>query len=229
MSLYAARTAFFAGIFASGEKTVNNLNLKKIPVKFDLADATPDGINLIRITEAGWYAHVKLVGWKTALRWLDEGLYDRELADGVLLVTALLDGYANGYTRLTPEQKVTLWRWTVACLFIPEQQGKNGVVEIPNDEGGTDPATIYVGKYGALSVYPSGVRLSLAVNVEELVLEKYGSEEGLKLTVRMYMDMTDDSGEMGLSVFGRESLAVLHDECIRMIQAGEIPDKPVLH
>ncbi|HCL5310890.1 TPA: hypothetical protein N2G38_003217 [Salmonella enterica] len=208
---------------------MNNLNFKKIPVKFDQADATPDGINLVRITEAGWYAHVKLVGWKTALRWLDEGFYDSELAEGMRLVVTLWEGKKRGYTRLTDEQETVIWRWAVMCLFIGEQQEKNGVVEIPNDEGGTDPATVYSGKYGALSVYPSGVRLSLAVNVEELALEKYGSEEGLKLTVRMYMDMTDDSEEMGLSVFGRESLAVLHDECIRMIQAGEIPDKPVLH
>ncbi|ECK2143470.1 hypothetical protein FQW43_27925, partial [Salmonella enterica subsp. enterica serovar Enteritidis] len=97
-------------------------NLKKNPVKFSQAEATPDGINLVRITEAGWYVHVKLVGWKTVIRWLDEGHYDRELADGVLLAAALLDGHANGYTRFTDEQMVTLWRWIVACLFILEQQ-----------------------------------------------------------------------------------------------------------
>lgn len=204
-------------------------NLKKNPVKFSQAEATPDGINLVRITEAGWYVHVKLVGWKTALRWLDEGHYDRELVDGVLLSAALLDGYANGYTRLTDEQMVTLWRWIVACLFILEQQRKNGVVEIPNDEGGTDLATVYVGEYGALSVYPAAVRVSLAVNVEGLALEKYGREEGLKLAIRMYREMTDDGGEMSLSVFGRETFTKLHDETVRMIQDGWKPDAPVMH
>ncbi|EEJ7164124.1 hypothetical protein OK32_001205 [Salmonella enterica subsp. enterica] len=204
-------------------------NLKKNPVKFSQAEATPDGINLVRITEAGWYVHIKLVGWKTALRWLDEGHYDRDLADGVLLAAALLDGYANGYTRLTDEQMVTLWRWIVACLFILEQQGKNGVVEIPNDEGGTDLATVYVGEYGALSVYPSAVRVSLAVNVEGVALEKYGREEGLKLAIRMYREMTDDSEEMSLSAFGREMLTKLHDETVRMIQDGWKPDAPVMH
>ncbi|EAQ6132149.1 hypothetical protein AXA88_25880 [Salmonella enterica] len=204
-------------------------NLKKIPVKFSQADATPDGINLVRITEAGWSVHVKLVGWKTALRWPDEGHYDRELVDGVLLSAALLDGYANGYTRLTDEQMVTSWRWIVACLFILEQQGKNGVVEIPNDEGGTDLATVYVGKYGALSVYPAAVRVSLAVNVEGVALEKYGREEGLKLAIRMYRDMTDDGEEMSLSAFGRETFTKLHDETVRMIQDGWKPDTPVMH
>ncbi|HAF6188050.1 TPA: hypothetical protein G8L39_004052 [Salmonella enterica] len=208
---------------------MKNLNFKKTPVKFDQAYATPDGISLICITEAGWHAHIRLVGWKTALRWLDEGLYDRELADGVLLSAVLLDGHVNGYTRLTDEQMVALWRWTVACLFILEQQNKNGVVEMPNDEGSTDLATIYVGEYGALSVYPAVVRVSLAVNVEELAIEKYGCEEGAKLIVKMYMDMTDDSREMRLSVFGREMLTKLHDETVRMIQVGEIPDKPVMH
>lgn len=204
-------------------------NLKKIPVKFSQAEATPDGINLLRITEAEWPVHVKLVGWKTVIRWLDEGHYDRDLADGVLLAAALLDGHANGHTRLTGEQMVTLWRWIVACLFILEQQEKNGVVEIPNDEGSTDLATVYVGEYGALSVYPAAVRVSLAVNVEGVALEKYGREEGLKLAIRMYREMTGDGGEMSLSAFGREMFTKLHDETVWMIQNGWTPDVPVMH
>ncbi len=204
-------------------------NLKKNPVKFSQAEASPDGINLVRITEAGWSVHVKLVGWKTVIRWLDEGHYDRELADGLLLAAALLDGHANGHTRLTGEQMVTLWRWIVACLFILEQQEKNGVVEIPNDEGSTDLATVYVGEYGALSVYPAAVRVSLAVNVEGVALEKYGSEEGLKLAIRIYRDMTDDGGEMSLSALGREMFTKLHDETVWMIQNGWTPDAPVMH
>lgn len=205
-------------------------NLKKNPVKFSQAEATPDGINLVRITEAGWSVHVKLVGWKTVIRWLDEGHYDRDLVDGVLLAAALLDGYANGYTRLTDEQMVTLWRWIVACLFILEQQEKNGVVEIPNDEGSTDLATVYVGEYGALSVYPSGVRLSMATHVEGIALEKYGREEGLKLAVQMYTKMTDvRDGKLCLSAFGRESFTMLHDDYIRMLQTEGMPDAPVMH
>ncbi|EDJ9086915.1 hypothetical protein GFI45_17920 [Salmonella enterica subsp. enterica] len=204
-------------------------NLKKIPVKFNQAEATPDGINLVRITEAGWSVHVKLVGWKTVIRWLDEGHYDRDLVDGVFLAAALLDGYANGYTRFTDEQMVTLWRWIVACLFILEQQEKNSVVEIPNDEGSTDLATVYVGEYGALSVYPAAVRVSLAVNVEGVALEKYGREEGLKLAIRMYREMTDDGGEMCLSAFGRETFTKLHDETVWMIQNGWTPDAPVMY
>lgn len=204
-------------------------NLKKIPVKFSQAEATPDGINLVRITEAGWSVHVKLVGWKTVIRWLDEGHYDRDLVDGVFLTAALFDGYANGYTRFTDEQMVTLWRWIVACLFILEQQEKNGVVEIPNDKGSTDLSTVYVGEYGALSVYPAAVRVSLAVNVEGVALEKYGREEGLKLAIRMYREMTDDGGEMSLSAFGREMFTKLHDETVWMIQNGWTPDVPVMH
>lgn len=204
-------------------------NLKKIPVEFSQAEVTPDGINLVRITEAGWSVHVKLVGWKTAIRWLDEGHYDRDLADGMRLVVALQDGKARGYVRLTDEQESVIWRWVVTCLFISEQQEKNGVVEIANDDGGTDLATIYSGKYGALSVYPSGVRLSMATHVEGIAIEKYGREEGLKLAVRMYREMTDDGGEMSLSAFGRESFTMLHDDYIRMLQTEGMPDAPVMH
>ncbi|ECK2143405.1 hypothetical protein FQW43_27595 [Salmonella enterica subsp. enterica serovar Enteritidis] len=204
-------------------------NLKKNPVKFSQAEATPDGINLVRITEAGWSVHVKLVGWKTVIRWLDEGHYDRDLADGMRLVVALQDGKARGYVRLTDEQEAVIWRWLVTCLFISEQQEKNSVVEIPNDEGSTDLATVYVGEYGALSVYPSGVRLSMATHVEGIAIEKYGREEGLKLAVRMYREMTDDGGEMSLSAFGRESFTMLHDDYIRMLQTEGMPDAPVMH
>ncbi|HDC2545081.1 TPA: hypothetical protein O7139_001240 [Salmonella enterica] len=205
-------------------------NLKKIPVKFSQAEATPDGINLVRITEAGWSVHVKLVGWKTVIRWLDEGHYDHDLVDGVLLAAALLDGHANGHTRLTGEQMLTLWRWIVACLFILEQQERNGVVEIPNDEGSTDLATVYVGEYGALSVYPSGVRLSMATHVEGIAFEKYGREEGLKLAVQMYTKMTNiRDGKWCLSAFGRESFTMLHDDYIRMLQTEGMPDAPVMH
>lgn len=203
-------------------------NLKKNPVKFSQAEATPDGINLLRITD-GWSVHVKLVGWKTVIRWLDEGHYDRDLADGMRLVVALWDGKARGYVRLTDEQATVIWRWLVTCLFIGEQQEKNGVVEIPNDEGSTDLATVYVGEYGALSVYPAAVRVLLAVNVEGVALEKYGREEGLKLAIRMYREMTDDGGEMSLSAFGREMFTKLHDETVWMIQNGWTPDVPVMH
>ncbi|ECI3889155.1 hypothetical protein AHV09_20195 [Salmonella enterica subsp. enterica] len=205
-------------------------NLKKIPVKFSQAETTPDGINLVRITEAGWSVHVKLVGWKTVIRWLDEGHYDRDLADGMRLVVALWDGKARGYVRLTDEQEAVIWRWLVTCLFIGEQQEKNGVVEIPNDEGSTDLATVYNGKYGALSVYPSGVRLSMATHVEGIALEKYGREEGLKLAVQMYTKMTDvRDGKWCLSDFGRESFTMLHDDYIRMLQTEGMPDAPVMH
>ncbi|ECJ2286486.1 hypothetical protein FNN61_10410 [Salmonella enterica subsp. diarizonae] len=205
-------------------------NLKKIPVKFSQAEATPDGINLVRITEAGWSVHVKLVGWKTVIRWLDEGHYDRDLADGARLIVALQDGKARGYVRLTDEQEAVIRRWLVTCLFIGEQQKKNGVAEIANGEGGTDLATIYVGEYGALSVYPSGVRLSMATHIEGIAIEKYGREEGLKLAVQMYTKMTDvRDGKLCLSAFGRESFTILHDDYIRMLQTEGMPDAPVMH
>lgn len=209
---------------------MKNLNLKKIPVKFSQAEATPDGINLARITEAGWYVHVNLVGWKIAIRWLDEGVYDRDLVTGMRLVIALWEGKKRGYTRMTDEQEALIWRWVVVSLFIGEQQDRNGTVNVPNDEGGTDLATIYSGKNGAMSVYPSCVRFSIANHVEGIAIEKYGRGEGLKLAIRMYRDMTEVRGEkLSLSAFGRESLTVLHDDYIRMLQTEGIPDAPVMH
>ncbi|MGG5930785.1 hypothetical protein [Salmonella enterica] len=76
-------------------------------------------------------------------------------------------------------------------------------------------------KFSQAEATPDGinlaVRVSLAVNVEGVAFEKYGSEEGLKLAIRMYREMTDDGEEMSLSAFGRETFTKLHDETVRMI------------
>ncbi|EKL0021323.1 hypothetical protein PP664_000732 [Salmonella enterica] len=187
-------------------------------------------MNLVRITEAGWRVPVTLVGWKIAIRWLDEGVYDRDLVAGMRLVVALWEGKKRGYTRMTDEQAAVIWRWVVVSLFIGEQQDKNGTVNVPNDEGGTDLATIYSGKNGAMSVYPSCVRFSIANHVEGIAIEKYGRGEGLKLAIRMYRDMTEVRGEkLSLSAFGRKSFTMLHDDYIRMLQTEGMPDAPVMH
>ncbi len=199
-------------------------------VKFSRAEATLDGINLMRMTEAGWHVHVKLVGWKTVLRWLDEGVYDDEISAGLRLAAALMDGQGRGYTRFTGEQTAVFWRWLVASVFICEQQEKNGVTRIPNDDGGTDLATVYIGKNGGMSVYPSGVRLSLATHVEGLAIEKYGRDEGLQLAAQMYMNMVSVGDEgFCLSAMGREGLTTLHDDYIDMLITEGVPDEPVMH
>ncbi|EHI3195832.1 hypothetical protein J9Z47_003551 [Salmonella enterica] len=199
-------------------------------VKFDQAEATSDGISLIRITEAGWHAHIRLVGYKTALRWLDDGVFDRETASGLRFAAALMDGEAHGYFRPDNEQKAVFWRWLVAVIFINEQREKNGVVKVPNGEGGADLATIYSGEKGALTVYPSGVRLSLATHVEGLSIERFGRVEGLKLALKMYMTMlTIRDGDFCLSATGQEGFSILYDDYIEMLEAEGIPDAPVMH
>lgn len=199
-------------------------------VKFDHADATPDGISLINITEAGWRVSVKLVDWKTALRWLDDGVFDRDTASGLRFAAALMEGEAHGYFLPDNEQKAVFWRWLVAVVFINEQQEKNGITRIPNDEGGTDIATIYSGEKGALTVYPSGVRLSLATHVEGLSIERFGRVEGLKLALKMYKTMlTIRDGDFCLSATGQEGMSILYDDYIEMLEEEGIPDAPVMH
>ncbi|EBI5827182.1 antA/AntB antirepressor family protein [Salmonella enterica] len=63
-----------------------------------------------------------------------------------------------------------------------------------------------------------------------IAIEKYGSEEGLKLAIRMYREMTDvRDGKLCLSAFGRESFTMLHDDYIWMLQTEGMPDAPVMH
>ncbi|HFW3588242.1 TPA: hypothetical protein ACIBIV_002102 [Salmonella enterica subsp. enterica serovar Birkenhead] len=199
-------------------------------VKFDQAKATPEGINLVRITEAGWCVSVKLVDWETALRWLESGVFDCETVSGLRFAAALMEGEARDYFRPDNEQRAIFWRWLVAVVFINEQREKNGIARIPNDKGGTDIATIYSGEKGALSVYPSGVRLALATHVEGFSMERFGRVEGLKLALKMYMTMlTIRDGDFCLSATGQDGMNILHDDYIEMLEAEGIPDAPVMH
>lgn len=201
-----------------------------LAVKFDQAKATPDGINLVRITEAGWRVSVKLVDWETALHWLDSDVFDCETVSGLRFAAALMDGEAHDYFRPDNEQRAIFWRWLVAVVFINEQREKNGIARIPNDKGGTDIATIYSGEKGALAVYPSGVRLALATHVECLSMERFGRDEGLKLALKMYTTMlTIRGGDFCLSATGQEGLRILHDGFIEMLESEGIPYAPVMH
>ncbi len=195
------------------------------------AEATPDGINIMVMNNDGIWQHSRVLGYSAAIRQLDDGGYDRDLATGMRIIAEIWEAEEKGYFATSNKQSAIVWRWLVACLFIVEQQERNGTVDIPNEDGGTDRAVKYVGKHGGISIYPATERFSLASHVEALAIERYGAEMGLSMAVQMYQSMTETVPGKGLrlSQFGREGLAMLHDDFIEMLNTEGIPAAPVAH
>lgn len=185
-------------------------------------EATPDGIRL----------DSKLIGYTTAIRQLDEGYFDYALPDGMRIIAEVQEGELMGWFNPSAEQMALIWRWLVACLFIHEQQDKNGVVPVANEEGGTDYGVIYAGEHGGMSIYPITERCSLAIHIEGIALEKYGAVTGTERAIQLYQGMVEvnpDTDALRLSQWGRESLTMLHDDFIKMLNAEGIPAAPTAH
>ncbi|MFH0571617.1 hypothetical protein ACERQ1_006545 [Klebsiella pneumoniae] len=172
-----------------------------------------------------------MIGYSAAIRLLDNGRYDKRLADGMNILACIMEAVESSWLTLTIEQQIIVWRWLLAAVFITEELEKNGTVDVPNDVGGVDTAVIYSGEHGAISVYPGPERFALANHIEAGAIEKYGREEGLPLALRMYQDMVvrDDEYGFRLSAMGREGFNMLHDGFIEQIHTEGMPDMPVMH
>ena len=166
----------------------------------------------------------RVIGYSAAIRQLDNGHYDKNIAEGMELLASIMEA-------VNIDKQIIVWRWLLAAVFIAEEQEKNGTVEVPNDEGGVDTAVIYSGKQGAISVYPGPERFALANHIEAGAIEKYGPAVGQQLALRMYQDMVvaDDESGFKLSAMGREGFNLLHDSFIEQIQTEGMPDMPIMH
>lgn len=184
-------------------------------------EATPDGIR----------TGSRLIGYGSAIRQLDSGHYDESNFEGLHILACIQEAKAAGWLKLSTEKEIILWRWLVVTVFINEERDKNGTVEVPNDTGANDLAVIYAGKNGAICLYPSALRLALANNAEGAVIEKYGADEGMRLSLIMYQDWVEQDPVRGfrLSAIGREGLEILHDSYIEEIKTNGMPEMPVLH
>ncbi|HEM8184985.1 TPA: hypothetical protein U2M23_002162 [Providencia stuartii] len=173
-----------------------------------------------------------LITYSDAVNALECGHYDEELLKGLHLAAAVMGKLADEPDTLTPEQRVSVWRWVVVACFIREQQEKNGTIKVPNGNGGFDLATIYSNGKSSLSIYPAPLRLALSENLERIMVETFGKALWADFTVRMYVDFLDISLECGprLSAKGREGLCILHDDYIRALQSeGIFPAMPTMH
>ncbi|HGB4477404.1 hypothetical protein [Salmonella enterica] len=172
-----------------------------------------------------------MIGYSAAIRQLDNGHYDKSIAEGMELLACIMEAVESNWISLSTEKQIIIFRWLVVAVFIAEEQEKNGTVDVPNGDGGFDTAVIYSGQRGSISVYPCAERFALANHVEGLAIEKYGRDVGQQLALRMYQDMVvaDDESGFKLSAMGREGFNFLHDSFIEQIQTEGMPDMPVMH
>ncbi|MEZ6997840.1 hypothetical protein [Klebsiella variicola] len=172
-----------------------------------------------------------MIGYSAAIRLLDNGRYDKHLAEGMEILACIMEAVESNWITLNIEKQIIVWRWLLAAVFITEEREKNGTVDVPNDEGGVDTAAIYSGEHGAISVYPGPERFALANHIEAGAIEKYGPDVGLQLALRMYQDMVVADEEHGfrLSGMGWEVFNMLHDGFIEQIQTEGVPEAPIMH
>ena len=182
-------------------------------------------------TSTGIRSGNRVIGYSAAIRLLDNGRYDKHLADGMEILACIVEAVESNWITLNIEKELILWRWLLAAVFITEELEKNGTIDVPNDEGGVDTAVIYSGERGAISVYMGPERFALANHIEVSAIEKYGEEAGKRAALRMYQNMVviDDECGFRLSAMGREGFNMLHDGFIEQIQTDGIPPMPVMH
>jgi len=185
------------------------------------AQATPDGV----------LDGSKITGYSVIIRALNDGEHDANPVKGLRLLACVWEAIENGWYRLSVAREIILWRWLVVTVFLEQEKDKNGTADVPNDEGGIDRAVIYRGANGGMGIYPGPERFALASHVESIAIEKYGTDQGLGLALRMYKDMvTAESGEgFRLSPFGQKAFEMLHDSFIKQLNTNGMPDMPVMH
>jgi len=194
-------------------------------------EATPDGINVMTHNEGGIYQHLKLVGYSAMIRQLDSGQFDNTLHEGLRVLAEIYQGNANGWFRQSDEQAMTCWRWIVATLFINEQLAKHGTIATLKMDGTTERTAVYRGDIGGISIYPATERFALANNIEGLAFERFGADAHQQ-AVMIYQSMTEadaDRGNLRLSKWGRDSMALLHDGFIEMLNTEGMPAAPTAH
>lgn len=115
-------------------------------------EVTPHGIKIGNTT----------IDYVEAVQRLNDGEYDYPNSHGLRIMQCIAEADDAGLLgRFSVDMKIAQWRWLYVTTFINEEEGKNGTIDIPNDNGTTDRAVIYKGKHGCLSIYPGPLRIAL--------------------------------------------------------------------
>ncbi|MCW1875994.1 hypothetical protein OMR58_16195 [Erwinia sp. INIA-01] len=185
------------------------------------AEAVPNGVLMGN----------RVIGYAAVVRQLDKGQFDAPVSDGFGIIAELSLAEEMGWFIPTVEQRVIVWRWIVAGVFIVEQMKEHGLSDVPQGDGRTVKAAMYVGPQGAISIYPAAERFALANHAEQVIFEEFTHDEPLLKVVVMYQSMVEPSphGGLTLSAAGREGLYILHDGFIELLQTEGMPATPTAH
>lgn len=187
------------------------------------AEATADGVSIMRFNHKGVFEHVDLVPFADVMRRLDAGEWEEEIR----LSFDILKAWGQQPKIATDDDLLLLWRWLISTAFIREQREKNGTARVEWRPGEFKDCALYVGEHGGMNLYPMAERLAMANNIEGALIERYGREQGVKNAIEFYMMMAGN--DHGLSDAGREILADLHDGFIEQMNRDGLPAAPTAH
>jgi hypothetical protein len=68
-----------------------------------------------------------VIGYSAAIRLLDNGRYDKHLAEGMEILACIMEAVESNWITLNIEKQIIVWRWLLAAVFITEELEKTGL------------------------------------------------------------------------------------------------------
>ena len=69
-------------------------------------------------TSTGIRSGNRVIGYSAAIRLLDNGRYDKHLADGMEILACIMEAVESNWITLNIEKELFLWRWLLAVLIL---------------------------------------------------------------------------------------------------------------
>ncbi|EPR1089485.1 TPA: hypothetical protein ACLFZ1_001440 [Serratia marcescens] len=185
----------------------------KASAAFSRAKETRSGIKVTGFVGNGFCGFPTVITYSDAVKQLDSGKFDGNLIGGLSIVSAIHQGGIKGWYQPNDEQMMLVWRWTIACLFILELEQKRDFT-LEATHGIEEHAAVYASNQGDKFVYPSSERFSLAAFIEDMAIDKFGYQQGIKMAMMIYGGMTENSSKGGgliLSQWGKAIMGIIHD------------------
>lgn len=69
----------------------------------------------------------RIIGYSAAIRELDNGRYDKRLAEGMEILACIMEAVESNWITLNIEKQIIVWRWLLAAVFITEERRRTGL------------------------------------------------------------------------------------------------------
>lgn len=190
----------------------NVIPFQKVPEQSGkyYAEATPDGVKVYQKYSDNKYHEQEVIPFADVLTRADDGEWD----DNRSLALRLLTEWPGIPENHSTHNLVMLYRWLVADAYVADLVALNGAEE-------------FHGQHGGMVTSRKIERLAIANNIEGAAIERYGIEEGARLTVQFYQKMLEvKNGNIhGISTFGRDTLNELHEGFLQAYIVEGLPNE----